>query len=260
MKNKESIQLGDDLKKEREKREIKIEDIASQTKININFLKSIEEGEFNFLPDTYVRYFLKAYLQQLGKNTGNLLNRFDQIMGTPKPAITNDDLTKNKLSQTTNEKQRLSPANIIKRLKQHRPIFIGGIIVIFLIILLLMIKNKNGNLTIDNPKTDAKVTEQSSQLASFPSFRLATRKLMLNLVAEEKTWLQIAIDDSVAQEYIFDRGDSITWSAKEKFLLRVGNGAGVKLYLNGNDLGPLGKRLEVVNLLVTKDGIQKNKY
>ena len=72
--------------------------------------------------------------------------------------------------------------------------------------------------------------------------------------------MQIAIDDSAAIEYIFQSGDSSEWLAKERFLLRIGNGAGVRLYLNGNDLGPLGREREVIKLVVTRDGIQDSQF
>ena len=93
-----------ELKQEREIRNIKLEDIADRTKINIDFLKSIEAGNFNFLPDTYVRYFLKSYLQQLGRNIDKYLDRYDDITKPPEhPIITDEDSYDEPVGKILNE-------------------------------------------------------------------------------------------------------------------------------------------------------------
>ena len=261
MKKRELRQLGLELKQEREIRNINIEDIADKTKINIKFLKSIESGNFNFLPNTYVRYFLKAYLQQLGSGTSNYLTKYEEIVQSfEPPTITDKDLSNSNSKNNTSDSWALLIENIKRLKKRYLSIFAGGVILIILIVTIPSSKEKKENLAPNNVANTQLISNKESRLAGFSSFQFVNEELKLNLVAKELTWLQIAIDDSAAQEYIFKRGDSAVWSAKENFLLRIGNSGGVRLYLNGNDLGPIGKKLEVANFVLTKDGIQRKMF
>lgn len=261
MKERQLRQLGLELKQERERRNIELEKIADQTKININFLNSIEAGEFDFLPETYVRYFLKSYLQKLGRNTEKFLTRYDDITDLETYRTTTDeDLRKSKVKNNAPTSWSQFINNIKKLKKRYLSIFCGAVILVILVAIISLPDKKDKKLSLDSEKYNQSITEQDSQLVSFSSLRFVKRNLNLNIIAQKKTWIQIAIDDSVTQEYIFKRGDSAIWKARDKFLIKLGNAAGVRLYLNGNDLGQLGKELEVVNLLLTKDGLQRNMF
>ena len=69
---------------------------------------------------------------------------------------------------------------------------------------------------------------------------------LLYVEAIEPTWVQVEIDGDEIREALLQPNDSVRWKAKEKFLLKVGNAGGVKVRLNGNELGPLGPSGEVV--------------
>ncbi len=72
-------QLGEKLREARENKYISLEEIAEKTKINIGFLKNFENGEFDFLPEFYIRHFLKSYLDCIGKSAQHLLGEFEQL-------------------------------------------------------------------------------------------------------------------------------------------------------------------------------------
>ncbi len=59
--------IGRYLQKERRNRKISLKDIAGETRINIRYLKAIEEGKIEDLPqDPYLTVFLKSFCQQIG--------------------------------------------------------------------------------------------------------------------------------------------------------------------------------------------------
>jgi cytoskeletal protein RodZ len=71
--------FGEELKKEREVRNISLEEIASATKIHIKFLKAIEENNFEIIPgEFFIKNFLKAYANYLGLDEREILNRYYQ--------------------------------------------------------------------------------------------------------------------------------------------------------------------------------------
>ena len=68
------------LKDTRIQRGIKLDEIQTRTKINIIFLKAIENGKFDLLPEPYIRLFLRAYSTEIGLDPEKLLNQFEQFI------------------------------------------------------------------------------------------------------------------------------------------------------------------------------------
>ena len=65
------------LKTYREKQKITLDEISKRTKINVSFLESIENGDFNVLPKTYLRLFLKSYAIEIGKNPVKIIEEYE---------------------------------------------------------------------------------------------------------------------------------------------------------------------------------------
>ena len=68
------------LKNTRIERGIELIEIQTRTKINIKFLNAIENGEFDLLPEPYIRLFLRAYSTEIGLDPEKLLNQFEQFI------------------------------------------------------------------------------------------------------------------------------------------------------------------------------------
>ena len=60
------IEFYKNLKKLREEKGISLQDINKRTKINITILKSLENGEFAEISETYLRLFIRAYAAEIG--------------------------------------------------------------------------------------------------------------------------------------------------------------------------------------------------
>lgn len=71
-------EFGSDLKKLRELKGISIAEISAESRINIKFLQNIENGIFDFQPETYIRSFIKAYARALNENENQILNEYDK--------------------------------------------------------------------------------------------------------------------------------------------------------------------------------------
>jgi len=72
--------------------------------------------------------------------------------------------------------------------------------------------------------------------------------LVLKAIVRERTWIRVIIDDQKPREYTFNPGSDPEWRAHRGFHLLIGNAGGVDLELNGEKLGPPGKRGQVVKL------------
>ena len=85
------------LKDTRIQRGIGLEEIQTRTKINIKFLNALENGEFDLLPEPYIRLFLRAYSTEIGLNPEKLLNQFEQIDNKNSPKLKKEK--RNKISE-----------------------------------------------------------------------------------------------------------------------------------------------------------------
>jgi cytoskeletal protein RodZ len=71
-------EFGQDLKKLRELKGVSIAEISAESRINSKFLVNLENGSFDFQPETYIRSFIKAYARALNENENQLLNDYDK--------------------------------------------------------------------------------------------------------------------------------------------------------------------------------------
>src|SRR5690625_7056330 len=66
--------IGEKLKEIRETRNLSLDDIQEETKIQKRYLRAIEDGNFHILPGSfYARAFIKEYAQALGLDYEELL-------------------------------------------------------------------------------------------------------------------------------------------------------------------------------------------
>jgi transcriptional regulator with XRE-family HTH domain len=69
-----------ELKELRVEAGINLEEIHSRTKISLEALRSIESGQFNKLPRTYIRLFVRAYANEIGADDAKALRELEKIL------------------------------------------------------------------------------------------------------------------------------------------------------------------------------------
>ncbi|MDQ3022074.1 MAG: helix-turn-helix domain-containing protein [Bacteroidota bacterium] len=129
--------FAEDLKAVREEKNLSLRTIAQQTRLNMTVLENIENGDFTFQPQAYIRAFLKQYINSLGLDVEETLFDYDlaksgkykskrqNLAASPKEtsikketAQLEDDKSKsseipaelNETSQKTNEEKRIEKA------------------------------------------------------------------------------------------------------------------------------------------------------
>lgn len=66
------------MRMERELRNISLEELAGITRINIRYLKAIEDNDFNVLPaETFVKGFIKSYAKHIGLDEENIMLTYE---------------------------------------------------------------------------------------------------------------------------------------------------------------------------------------
>jgi hypothetical protein len=62
----------------------------------------------------------------------------------------------------------------------------------------------------------------------------------------QRAWVRVNVDGTVVQEGTLESGVVKEYQADQAITIRTGNGGGVSLTLNGEDLGPMGNVGQVV--------------
>ncbi len=112
------VSIGEELKREREYREISLREISDATKINIRMLEAIEKDNFGALPGgIFNRNFIRAYAQFIGLDPEVIVRKYQVQTG-----VDNEPPPSGKLPPTL-----ITPAG-----KERRSITKAQLIVIFL--------------------------------------------------------------------------------------------------------------------------------
>jgi len=69
--------FADELREQREKSGLTLQQMATKTRIDIKFLEAIDQGNFAFLPDLYVKAFVKQYSKTIGLDENLMIKKFE---------------------------------------------------------------------------------------------------------------------------------------------------------------------------------------
>jgi len=69
--------LAEELKEARIKNNLTLKQLAVRTRIDLKFLEAIEEGNLSFLPDLYVKAFIKEYANVVGLDPEIMLKKYE---------------------------------------------------------------------------------------------------------------------------------------------------------------------------------------
>lgn len=258
--------IGDYLKRERELRNITLEEVADATKIHIGFLRAIEEGQKETLPaEVFVRGFIRCYAQHIGLDPNDVLLRYPKQAKEPEHS------------------ERIRPPSEKKVWPfffRYRKYLWTSIVIIILVLFLGIVVyigqrssptssepkkevfNKEqkvlpgtsveANRMVNQAKADApsqtNVPATQAKVQTAPKQTANKKQYALRAIFKENTWIQALIDEQMLQEYSFKAGETFTWTMDNKIRLLIDNAGGVDFYLNGKPLKPLGISGQVVSI------------
>jgi transcriptional regulator with XRE-family HTH domain len=251
------------LKQRREDVGYDIETVAQATKIKTSYLRAIEQGDFGKLPvNVYTKGYIRQYAQFLGVPAEGIVEAYEAYLGTRK-ADTEDVRLKAELR--TEEQPRFLRRGASLHLSK-RALLAVTILISLVGVYLAMPHKKEAPRLAEPPKPEAPaaVTDQppapsfqETATSNMPEPR-HTAKHSLQIVATDKVWLQVIIDEGEKREMLLQPGEKVKYEAQESLVLKVGNAGGVLLKYNERELEPLGNKGEVVHLSFPESGILQN--
>lgn len=102
--------------------------------------------------------------------------------------------------------------------------------------------------------TEVVTTEVSALITPTPDF--GTLPIQLYVIASQRAWMRVSVDGEVAFEGRVLAGSAYPFAGKVRIVILTGNGAGLQVLFNQQDLGTLGFLGEVVERIFTLQGMQ----
>lgn len=244
--------LGAYLKSARESRGLDLRDAAQQTRISFQYLKALEEENFSKLPgEVFVKGFLKNYVKFLKLDEAEVLKRYAEIRSHsasssahPHPAAPPQPVKK------PVEAPAIEPA---PHTTSWEPFIWGTVIIAAIAVFVFSSPPRKSSETppvSTSPLTALTSTQTGTQQAVKPE------KLYLEIIGLDSVWVLVRIDSSPQKKAVLKKGESVIWSADERFLISYGNINAIKLLLNGKELIVTGPQDSVVrDLTITAAGI-----
>ncbi|HEX9020923.1 MAG TPA: RodZ domain-containing protein [Nitrospirota bacterium] len=237
--------LGQYLRSAREARGIDLRDAAQQTRISIHYLDALETENFAKLPgEVFVKGFLKSYAKFLRLDESEVMIKYGELRGwqsQPVPAA-------------PVEREPTAPVREPKAAPKTplEPFVWGMALAIALVVFLFTaLPGRRGGR--DSHRAVAPSSEGRLESASTGT---KPDKLYLEVLALDNTWVLVRTDDSPQKKAVLKKGESLIWSADERFEISYGDAGALKLQLNGQELTvDQPKNAVVRDLTITASGV-----
>ena len=237
------------LRKQREEKKIRLSDIAVQTRISINFLEAIETGNFEILPETYIRAFIRDYAKAVGLDPVETMSLFTQHVEASKAVHqASEPLVSGSDKQTT------------IALTNAQKVFAGiiGLVILVGLSYLAFSPGKKQPVDVSAYENMEEVNQRKFDSAytvatSRPLAKSDSARLVLS--AADTVWVNLVIDEGRTYDLLMKPGNRFIFWGRRAFNMTVGNAGGLIVSVNGRELPPLGRPGVVIrNVTIFKDG------
>jgi len=238
--------LGDKFREAREARGLALSDAAEQIRIRSVYLAAIEEENWSAIgAPVYVRGFLRTYARFLGLDPEEAVGSFNQTLGSPASGDGDDE--------------SVEPNGAGRRGRSGSAlIWVAATVAVLLIAFVVYneLTMRRGGVTVAQAtpaeQTSASPQASAAAVGASPSPAVTPTPAAgpggansIALVLSAPSWLRLTVDGNVSMEGTFPAGTSKTFHGKNA-LVRIGNAGGVEIYVDGKDVGKLGKAGDVV--------------
>jgi cytoskeleton protein RodZ len=274
MSNEQLLKFSEELKNAREKSNLTLQMLNQKTRIDIKFLQAIEEANFQVIDDVYIRAFIKGFAKNVGLDEDATLEKYS--LAKQGKYSDESNVEKEEHSETTEEEKKIlftseyvkppvsenkSESKIDKRL-----LIIGLVlIVVAVIVYFIFFTNSSNTIIKENiiEQTSTKTEDPEAQRFEIveedepvDEIIQTSDSLLLQVEAIERTWVRAIVDDNERLEFTLNSGDTKLISAASKYKLLIGNAGGIRMSLNGKDLGLRGNLGDIKNIEVDSSGIK----
>ena len=227
----EAISFGAWLRREREIREIPLNEIADVTKISIRYLEALEQDRFDVLPaPVFAKGFLREYARYVGLDPDDVINSYLSTQQEGENAEAEEEAPTPKGSGSS-------------------AVLMGGGIVALLAVVAALIfyserfrgEDEQPPPAIAAPAIVPPAAEEPAAEAQEPAAPVVTEPtvpLVVNLDFTEDCWVEAVVDGQRRLSELHVQGESLRIEAQREVSLTLGNPSGVRIESNGEPFDP----------------------
>lgn len=271
-------EIGQILREARETLGLTLEEVERVTRIRTYHLEALEADNFEALPSpVQVRGFLHNYADFLGLDTDSILLRYAESLQEQhrtRPPGTLDQPAARPTVQVKSRRPRWLTSDLF--------ISAGIVLVVLMVIvwggsrLAVLVSDSGEAAQMTASSEPATVTSSPAPQqtldpsldASLPAATpitaddtpIPTPPLQLGsgvnirVIATQNSWIEIAVDGEEVFRDRMEPGDILDYSGRESVSITTANGAGVRVFFNGEDQGIMGDVGEIVFQVWTVEG------
>ncbi len=265
------VDIGHKLREARERLGLTLNEVERITRIRVHYLEMLEKGQIESMPSiVQARGFLHNYAEFLGLNTAAVLDDFAIELQS------NFKRTKAKPDALT------APHPPTTRVRSRKPRWlsvdllvavIGSLGVVTVLIwgggrvMASLRQNPEGTeetaavlpatVTLSFPSAAQSPLPAASEEATLsitpepsapaPDFIVGPSNIVdLRIVGEMRSWLRVTVDGQQEYNGRISPGEMLEFQGQQFVEITTGNGAGLRVYYNGQDQGRLGGFSEIV--------------
>ena len=241
-------EIGATLKQAREEKSLRIEEIEIKTRIRALYLRALENGKYEELPETiYVRGFIHRYADLVGLDGKALAEQFSETFLKEEPKENIESI-------------------------QSKANFTLPLLSLFYIFLIVLASFGLFSILNLRPKTESTVEDRSSPSVSSPTTAptskvasskkptkptpkptptqkapaKSTVKVSINL--KDRSWVEVEVDQTSVFKGFMTKGQNKSWTAKQELTVRAGNASAVFLSRDDGEPKQMGAQGEVTQI------------
>ncbi len=260
-----------ELHEAREKSGISLQQMALKTRVDIKFLEAIDRGDFAFLPEPYVKAFLKDYAKMVGLDESKTIQKFEaakkgKALEEKSEIVSENEINKEEKSapkKTVHTYDATPPkptedkgSGLKKNIVANGLILGGGLIVIF-IIYLLFIKGSNEIIVSEKPIEEVIQDNQRFEqpVSNASDNTQPSDTLSLTVLSSDTSWVQIIYDDKKLEEFTLFPNSQKTIKTGNNFKITLGNAGAINFRLNDQQINYSGKKGSVAYVQINENGL-----
>jgi transcriptional regulator with XRE-family HTH domain len=276
--------FAEELREARLSANMTLQQMAAKTRIDPKFLEALDSGDFFFLPELYVKAFIKEYADAVGVDVDQTIKKYElakqgldfNSTGMSKKeehAALKEEIkketVKSKPVQSFDGVQKPEGPTDKEKQSRQKNIFIltivGGCVLVLLLLYLFVFKSSD-EIIIPEKSFDEVVESDSPRyeedtptglmLDSSGNPVVSKDTLALQIITIDTSWVKIIFDDSRAEDFILFPNSQKILIARNNFKITLGNAGGIQFKLNNEMLNFAGKAKTVMHVMIDSEGLK----
>ena len=277
--------FAEELRNARLKKGVSLEQMAAKTRIDLKFLEAIDNGNFGFLPELYVKAFIKQYAKVVDLDEQETINRYEEAKAGR--LIENDD-SKSLLEKKIEIEKPIPETRVVETIKTYNDTdakkvtdkpqdkkkmfrllaYVSGIAVVVVIIFIaffgksseIVVEEKPFEKVLEETRDRYEVPEKKDESLTAPVKPDSLILQIANVDSVDSAWAMIIYDDKRKEDFLLYPKRTKTVITYDNFKFTLGNSGVISLLLNNEKLRFDGLRGSVRHFKVSRDSIIERLY